>query len=619
MLVNSTGDEADSSVGDGHCDTDGNTANGDQCTLRAAIQETNVTPANLIEFSLPPNSTIILNSELEPLTGMTIRGPGSGLLTIKRNPAPGTPQFRLFTVTPPAGVFMNGLTLTNGRAPDGAVNNGGAGGAILNLGMALDLRDVVITGNRAGDGKAVDAEHPTGGSGGAGGGIGSLGPLTLIDCVITQNRAGDGTYTNDGGGAGGVAAGRGGLIVNTVISDNVAGNGGTEQLGGRGGQGGGLAAGNVITVINSSITGNRSGRGGDSTVAFAGGIGGDGGGISNTARMDLINTTVSDNQTGAGGTGTREGGLGGSGGGIHNTAAQLIIANCTITGNRTNGFFGGNGGGVYSPVFGIGILRNTIVANNAVWKGGGRDGEGPDLNGNFNSEDYNLIRDTSSASITGVTTHNLTGQDPKLGPLSNNGGFTLTHGLLAGSPAINAGNNGNLPADSSDLDNDGNLTEPTPFDQRGAGFPRVLDGTVDIGAFEGLSLTQPPLQLALDSSGPAVDQLAALDSMLLIRDPFRLTRPASVITQPADSRTRVVVFALNLSLAPGESAASVTVTLIDSQGQTVQTTAEDVRAVPGSDLTQVTFLLPNNLATGTCTVKLSAQARVSNTGTIRIM
>jgi hypothetical protein len=615
MLVNSTGDEADSSVGDGHCDTDGNTANGDQCTLRAAIQETNATPANLIEFNLPPNSTIVLNSELEPLTGMTIHGPGSGLLTIKRNPAPGTPQFRIFTVSAPAGVFMNGLTLTNGRAPDGAVNNGGAGGGILSFSMVLQLRDMVITGNRAGDGKAVDAEHPTGGSGGAGGGIGSLGPLTLIDCVITQNRAGDGTYTTEGGGGGGVAAGRGGLMINTVISDNVAGRGGTDQLGGRGGNGGGLSAGGVMTVMNSSITGNRSGRGGDSTVAFSGGIGGDGGGMSNSARMDLINTTISGNETGAGGTGTRDGGLGGSGGGIHNTAVQLIIANCTITGNRTNGSFGGSGGGIYSPILGIGILRNTIVANNTVWTGG----QGPDLNGNFNSEDYNLIKNTSTASITGVTTHNITGQDPKLGPLSNNGGFTLTHGLLAGSPALNAGNNGNLLADSSDLDNDGNVTEPVPFDQRGAGFPRVLDGTVDIGAFEGFSLTQPPLQLALDSSGPAADQLAALDSMLLVRDPFRVTRPASVITQPADSSTRIVVFALNLNLAPGESASSVTVTLIDSQGQTVQTTAEDVRAMPGSDLTQVMFVLPNNLAPGTCSVKLSAQARVSNTGTIRII
>ncbi len=70
----------------------------------------------------------------------------------------------------------------------------------------------------------------------------------------------------------------------------------------------------------------------------------------------------------------------------------------------------------------------------------------------------------------------LTGVDPLLGPLQNNGGPTDTHELLTGSPAINTG--------------------PTPvpsfptneFDQRGSGFDRVVDGVVDIGAFE----VQPP-------------------------------------------------------------------------------------------------------------------------------
>lgn|GEM_PF-2901146 len=41
LLVNSNADTPDSDEGDGHCDTDGNLGNGDQCTLRAAIQEVN--------------------------------------------------------------------------------------------------------------------------------------------------------------------------------------------------------------------------------------------------------------------------------------------------------------------------------------------------------------------------------------------------------------------------------------------------------------------------------------------------------------------------------------------------------------------------------------------------
>lgn len=619
MLVNNIGDQPDAAIGDGRCDTDTNT-NGDQCTLRAAIQETNATPANVIEFNLPANSTITLNTELEQLSGMTMRGPGASLLTIKRNPAPGTPQFRIFTVSLPAAVFMSGLTITNGRAPDATItDNGAPGGGIHNLGV-LELRDVVVIGNRAGNGKTNEGENPFGGSGGSGGGIVSQGPLTLIDCVITENHAGDGGYANNGGGGGGVAAGRGGLIINTTISNNSAGNGGAarNQLGGQGGRGGGLAAGNELTIINSSITGNRSGRGGDSETAFVGGPGGEGGGFENTARTTMINTTISGNVTGEGGIGSREGGLGGFGGGIYNTAAQFIIANCTITFNRTTGNFGGSGGGIYSPTVGIGILKNTIVANNTVAHGAGSAGQGPDLFGNFDSRDYNLIENTTGGSITGVTTHNITGVDPKLGPLINNGGRTLTHGLLPGSPAINAGHSSNIEQDSSDLDGDGNQTEPVPFDQRGTGFPRVLDGTVDIGAFEGISLTLPPPQLALDSSGPAVDQLTAFDSMLLVRDPFRLARPASVITQPGDTRTRVVVFASDLNLAADETAASVTVTLVDAASQTFQITAEDVRSA-GSELTQVIFRLPDNLAAGACTVRVTFQGRVSNAGTIRIM
>ena len=155
MLVNSTGDAPDSAVGDGHCDTDASLA-GDQCTLRAAIQENNVTPANAINFNLSPNSTIVLNSELDALTGMTINSPGSGLLTIKRNSAAGTPHFRIFTITGPAVVTMIGLMITNGRAPDGTVSpNGGPGGGIHNLGN-LELRDVVVIGNRAGNGRGND-------------------------------------------------------------------------------------------------------------------------------------------------------------------------------------------------------------------------------------------------------------------------------------------------------------------------------------------------------------------------------------------------------------------------------------------------------------------------------
>src|SRR5208337_1025368 len=68
--------------------------------------------------------------------------------------------------------------------------------------------------------------------------------------------------------------------------------------------------------------------------------------------------------------------------------------------------------------------------------------------------------------------------NPGLGPLANNGGPTQTMALLRGSPAINAGSNA--------LAVDANLTT----DQRGAGFPRIVGGTVDIGAYESPFINQ---------------------------------------------------------------------------------------------------------------------------------
>jgi len=55
-----------------------------------------------------------------------------------------------------------------------------------------------------------------------------------------------------------------------------------------------------------------------------------------------------------------------------------------------------------------------------------------------------------------------------LGPLAYNGGTTATHKLMTFSPAIDAGSNAGSES----------------YDQRGAGFPRVIGSSADIGAFE---------------------------------------------------------------------------------------------------------------------------------------
>jgi hypothetical protein len=54
--------------------------------------------------------------------------------------------------------------------------------------------------------------------------------------------------------------------------------------------------------------------------------------------------------------------------------------------------------------------------------------------------------------------------------VQDNGGPTRTHALLPGSPAIDAG--------------DPNPVDPPEWDQRGPGFPRIVNGIIDIGVFD---------------------------------------------------------------------------------------------------------------------------------------
>jgi len=621
-VVNTLGDAADINIGDGRCDTDA-VVGGDQCTLRGAIPEVNVGLTKEINFSLPPNSIITLDSALPESFGpISIIGPGSNTLTVQRNAAPGTPNFRLFKMN--AGLNVNatisGLTIANGRAADSPAPSDGqfgstgapGGGMFLSGSGTFTLTEVVVTGNRSGDGSAGTGY---GGPGGDGGGILNSARLILINSVVTNNRAGNGGAGGsgaEGGGAGGVTGGSNLIIINSTISNNFAGDGGNAGPGspaGPGGQGGGIGAPGGVTIVGSTISGNRSGKGGNGAGSH-GAQGGDGGGILTQGPLNMVNSTVSNNIAGDGGGVTQ--GLGGYGGGIYNQNF-LNITNCTITENQTQGFFPGLGGGIYSRHGANVTLKNTMVANNTVPAGG----SGPDLSGTFNSQDYNLIRNTSGATIDGVTTHNLTGVDPQIGPLANNGGLTQTRGLLAGSPAVDAANNASLPADDFDLDNDGNKTEPVPFDQRGATFARVVNGTVDIGAVEGV--TGPaPVQLFLDTSGPAANQVAALDSLIFLRDPFPVFNSDNILNTSPDKNTRVIVFVRNLQLSTGETASSVVVSLTDGNNQSSDIVAEDVRPCPGVDFAQVTFRLPNSLPAGTYLLAVKWHAQLSNSGSIRI-
>ena len=229
----------------------------------------------------------------------------------------------------------------------------------------------------------------------------------------------------------------------------------------------------TLTVDNASdgggifnITAERTGGGGVARVShstISGNVGEfSGGGVSNLWRgnISLVNSTVSGNR-------------GGFGGGIRNVscvsdecgnAARVTLINSTVADNSSSGF----GGGIdtYLATFRV---SNSIIANNSGL-------DAPDCYGELYSLGHNLIGNAYNTGILGVATGNIIGADPGLGGLRNNGGVTLTHALLPGSPALGAGSNA-LAVDASN--------QPLTTDQRGAGFPRVLGGTVDVGAFEG--------------------------------------------------------------------------------------------------------------------------------------
>jgi hypothetical protein len=156
----------------------------------------------------------------------------------------------------------------------------------------------------------------------------------------------------------------------------------------------------------------------------------------------------------------------------------VAIAECTIAGNTgtstSTDTIGGAGINVVSAGSAPQIsLHNTILAGNTVVPSGGtaclRDLYTSTVKPpQYISLGYNLIQAPGGVTFTGTTAGNIYGIDPKLGPLANNGGPTETMALLEGSPAISGGD-----PDTAGL--------PTT-DQRG--LPRVVDGRVDIGAFE---------------------------------------------------------------------------------------------------------------------------------------
>jgi hypothetical protein len=348
--------------------------------------------------------------------------------------------------------------MTNNVAEGGGGGGGGPGGT---GGNAVQVGARIFPPGHGGAGGVGAA----GGSGQGGGLYLSGAALTLTGATIATDSAAGGV-----GGAGG-QGGFGGIGFRT------GGNGGNGANGGNGGsgQGGGLYASAApltltrTTVSHDTATGGSGGGGGaggpggrgssDGQTGSPGGAGvggaGQGGGILDGGTLTLTNSTIANNSATA-----RGGGISGSVTAVNDTIAYNTVGS------------GGSGGGLA----GTATLDNTIVALNTNGTGSGAPAD--DISGTVSSSSaYNLIGTGGSGGLTNGVNHNQVGvANPGLGPLADNGGSTQTIALLTGSPALDKGSNALAVDPSTRL--------PLIADQRGGGFPRIINHTVDIGAYE---------------------------------------------------------------------------------------------------------------------------------------
>lgn len=265
----------------------------------------------------------------------------------------------------------------------------------------------------------------------AGGGIFvDHGFLTVSNVALTGNYA-----ILDGGGTFNYGATI--TLQNCTLSGNSAGS-----------YGGGIFNTVVDREVRALLYGIRAGNSTDSSDV---GMDGDG---SATATLTLQNCTLSGNSAR-------------SGGGIYNYSEQdgsatLTLWNSTFNGNSAKP---GPGGGIYN-IYESGVGGSaTLIITHTLFAKGASGANYFDSSGSITNLGYNLSDDDSTTNFFASNVGDL-----KLGPLTNNGGSTLTHAPLPGSPAINAGNPSFVP--------------PPFYDQRGRGFPRISEGRIDIGALE---------------------------------------------------------------------------------------------------------------------------------------
>ncbi len=234
---------------------------------------------------------------------------------------------------------------------------------------------------------------------------------------------------------------------------------------------GGIDNHGTLTLEDSTVTKNLNWFGDSDGIAS---------GIYNRGTMTILRSTISENEV------AYDFDYDGYGAGIYNTATGvMLIENSTISGNLIENEDTAYGAGIYNR--GSLEIRFSTITNNQLVGNLHVGGAGIHNAGLVPVKLYNTIvaGNSGGPDIVGSYTGsaNLIGGNPKLGVLQYNGGHTKTHKVLQMSPALDAGNNTGAPQ----------------WDQRGPGFPRIVNGTVDIGAFEVQSTGAPTPPVGGDS------------------------------------------------------------------------------------------------------------------------
>ncbi|MGF1479142.1 MAG: FG-GAP-like repeat-containing protein [Cyanophyceae cyanobacterium] len=534
---------------------DGSSAGG--LSLRDAILTANADPNTAYTINLQAGQTYLLSAgEADEDLGVggdlditnsniTVRSAGRQPATIDA----GGLQFsdRVFHVLEGGNLTLENVVLTRGNTEFG-------GGLRIEEAGTATLVNSTVSGNTAEDGgggiytegtttliQSTVSNNSTTTSNSGGAGIRSSGTLTLTDSTVSENSStasfssgagisssGTATLTqssvsnNSSFSGGGISNGGSMTLTNTTVSDNTATNssgggilssgfnnavlnlidstvsGNSSDLGG-----GGISSNDTLNLLNSTISNNASARrdgggveiSGNATITnttISGNSAINGGGIA--VGSSFINTAVLTNSTVSGNSATD------NGGGIYLRGGTATLTNSTIANNtvNTDRDSRGNGGGISNRS--TLTLRNSIVAENIDLPDNAGAGEiHPDLSGTINGSNFNLIGTVEGATGNVGSGSDIVTSNPLLGPLAENGGPTLTHTPLQGSPAINRGNSALVAPDTLDIDADNNFTEPVPSDQRLR--QRIAGPSVDIGSVEVGAAPLPPNFIA--RTGPS--------------------------------------------------------------------------------------------------------------------